>query len=291
MDLDNKTYIITGATSGIGLAAANALVVAGANVIGIGRSTERCIKCEKQLRLLNRNVILQYFVGDLSLQSNVRDLARQIKEFLLSNQLDFLDGIINVAGTFTYWLDLTPDGIEKQWAVNHLAGFLLTSELLPLLMAAPQARVITVSSGSHFGAHIDWQDPQMRHRYNGLKTYGVTKLANLLFTQEFNRRLELHPNVRAFAVDPGLVKTDIGSKDTPPIVRKIWNIRKSGGTSPDLPARCILHLLTEPLGNISSFPYWKNSRPKHASRAAHDQSSAIRLWQLSEKLCNIVPKD
>ncbi len=188
MDLTNKTYVVTGATSGIGLATAQALVQAGANVIGVGRSEERCRQTEAQLRSLNNAAVVRYMICDLSLQSDIRALATQIIEFQSSKQTSALDGLINVAGTFTYWLDLTPDGIEKQWAVNHLAGFLLTHQLLPLLADASDARIITVSSDSHFGAHIDWRDPQLRRRYNGLKAYGVTKLANILFTLELNNR-------------------------------------------------------------------------------------------------------
>jgi NAD(P)-dependent dehydrogenase (short-subunit alcohol dehydrogenase family) len=291
MDLTNKTYVVTGATSGIGLATAKALVRAGANVIGVGRSEERCQKAETDLRAINHKSIVRYLICDLSLQAEVRGLARRISALLESLQITALDGLINVAGTFTYWLNLTPDGIEKQWAVNHRSGFMLTNELLPYLISSNEARIISVSSDSHFGAHIDWEDPQLRRRYNGLKAYGVTKLANLLFIQEFNKRLIAYPKVRAFAVDPGLVKTDIGFKDTPPLVSWVWRLRRSGGTSAELPARCILYLLAQPLEKILPSPYWKNNRPKLPSRAALDPNSAARLWELSERLCDLDKKD
>ncbi len=287
MDLSAKTYVITGATSGIGMAAAEALVRAGAGVIGVGRSAERCRAAEAHLRGLALANNVRYVVADLSLQADIHRLGEQIKEMLSSDGTTALDGLVNNAGVFTYWLTLTPDGVETQWAVNHLAPFLLTWELLPLLKAAPFGRVVTVSSGSHYGARLNWADPQLRRRYNGLQAYGNTKLANVLFSLALNHHLGTDSTVRAFAADPGLVKTDIGMKGTPALVRWIWQIRRSGGTSSDVPARSIVFLLTDPSLHTASQVYWKDSLPKQASREALDVQSAARLWELSEKMCGI----
>ena len=132
------------------------------------------------------------------------------------------------------------------------------------------ARVVTVSSDSHYGARLDWDDPQLRRHYNGLRAYGNTKLADVLFTLELNRRLGQGSSVHAFAVDPGLVKTDIGMKGTPSLVSWVWKVRRSGGTAADVPARCIVYMLAEPSVQDSSQVYWKDSLPKRASRAATD---------------------
>ena len=165
--LIGKTYLVTGATSGIGLACAEILTMEGARVIGVGRSAERCRAAEQRLRALHPDAAPMYFVADLSLQSEVRGLAERVREALPG-----LDGLVNNAGTFTFWLELTREGFETQWAVNHLAPFLLTYELLPLLETAPAGRVVTVSSDSHYGARITWDDPQLRRHYNGLGAYG-----------------------------------------------------------------------------------------------------------------------
>jgi len=287
MELLKKTYVVTGATSGIGLASAAALARAGADVIGVGRSTERCRQAEMAVGSLNPATRVHYLTADLSQQGEVRRLAVMIKDCLAVDGKVALDGLVNNAGTYTYWLTLTPDGIETQWAVNHLAGFLLTHELLPLLWAAPYARVVTVSSDSHHGARIRWDDPQLRRRYDGLAAYGTTKLANILFTVELNRRLGEGSSVRAFAVDPGLVKTDIAMKGTPAMVSWAWKIRRAGGTGPEVPARCIQYLLMEPSIQKASQQYWKNCRPARASQSALDNRSASRLWMLSEGLCGI----
>jgi NAD(P)-dependent dehydrogenase (short-subunit alcohol dehydrogenase family) len=287
MDLSTKTYVVTGATSGIGLATAEGLMRAGANVIGIGRSADRCSEAERHLRSLGGSGRLHYLRADLSLQAEVRGLAAQIIDLQASYGENSLDGLVNNAGVFTYWLALTPEGVEMQWAVNHLASFLLTQQLLPLLKAAPFARVVTVSSGSHYGAGIDWVDPQLRRHYNGLRAYSTTKLANILFTAELNRRLGSPASVHAFAADPGLVKTDMGLKGTPALVHWVWKLRRSGGTSPEKPARGIIYLLTAPEINHSPDFYWKDSQPQRSSRNSLDAPGAARLWALSEKMCGL----
>ena len=174
-----------------------------------------------------------------------------------------------------------------QWAVNHLAPFLLTHELLPLLEQTPLSRVVTVSSGSHYGGRLNWEDPQLRHHYNGLQAYSNTKLCNILFTTELNHRLGEASNVHAFAADPGLVKTDMGLKGTPPLAGWVWKLRRSGGTPPEVPAKGIVYLLTEPSIQHSEDVYWKDSRPKAPSPKAVDGATASKLWVLSEKMCGL----
>ncbi len=285
--LSDKTYVVTGATSGIGLAAAEILVGRGASVIGVGRSPERGRQAERRLRALNPAAQVTMLTANLALQPEIRRLATQVGETLSAWNRPALDGLANVAGTFTYWMALTSEGFETQWAVNHLAPFLLTNQLLPLLQAAPLGRVVTVSSGSHYGARINWDDPQLRRHYNGLSAYGHTKLANVLFTLELNRRLGTDSTVRAFAADPGLVKTDIGLKGTPPLVRRVWEWRRAGGISPDESARGIVILLTDDGIQQSDEIYWLHGRPKRASREARDAASAQRLWMLSAQMCAI----
>ncbi len=211
----------------------------------------------------------------------------RIGDLLASQGKSHLDGLVNNAGTFTYWLTLTPEGFETQWAVNHLAPFLLTHALLPLLQAAPAAKIVTVSSDSHYSAHLDWNDIQLRRHYNGLRAYEQTKLANVLFTLELNRRLGAGSSVRAFAADPGLVKTDIGFKGASGPVRWIWSLRRSGGVAPEKSAQGIVRLLDEDIPAGSTAVYWKDGKPKQPGRQALDARSAARLWALSEQMCRL----
>lgn len=284
--LSGKTYGITGFTSGIGLASAEVLAAAGAHLIGVGRSPQRCRAVEQRIneRYPGR---LRWVTADLGNQTEVRRAAAEMGQMLAEQQRPHLDGMVHVAGVFEYWMRLSPDGVETQWAVNHLAPFLLTHELMPWLAANGGARVVTVSSDSHYFGRMNWRDPQRVRGYNGLAAYGTTKLANVLFSAEFNRRVAAASGVRAFAVDPGLVKTDIGFKHIPPLLQWIWRVRRRGGTSAWVPARCIEYLLAAPEGELPARVYWKDSRPKAESRRAQDVGDARRLWEYSEQLCGI----
>jgi NAD(P)-dependent dehydrogenase (short-subunit alcohol dehydrogenase family) len=285
--LTDKTFVVTGATSGIGLAAVQILIERGAFVIGVGRSAERCALAQEHVRSAFPQARLEYCLADLSMQGQVRGLAVEIGEKLAAHKIDALNGLINDAGTFTYWMTLTPEGFETQWAVNHLAPFLLTHELLPLLQAAPTTRVVTVSSGSHYNTRLKWDDIQLRRHYNCLQAYKQTKLANVLFTAELNRRLGSRSTLRAFAADPGLVNTEIGLKGNPRLARWIWNWRRLGGVTAEQSARGVVFLAVEPSIQAAQEVYWKDSNPRPPNPYALDPEAARRLWELSAQMCGI----
>jgi NAD(P)-dependent dehydrogenase (short-subunit alcohol dehydrogenase family) len=280
--LEGKTFVVTGATSGIGFAVAEILVRRGASVIGVGRSAERCKEAEEQLAAHSDEVKVAFYKADLSIQAEVCKLADEIR-----NRITVLDGLVNNAGTFTFWMTLTPEGFEMQWAVNHLAPFLLTHALLPILDAASAARVVTVSSGSHSNTRFRWDDIQLRRHYNCLLAYKQTKLANVLFTAELNRRLGSTSTVRAFAADPGLVNTGIGSKGNPGLARWIWDRRRRGGITPKESARGVVYLVSEPTIQNASNIYWRHCKPIAPDRYALDPDVGRRLWELSAQMCGI----
>ncbi len=283
-----RTFVITGATSGIGLAAARQLLEAGHSVIGIGRSAERCQQQEEELRqAAGAEACLKMLCGDLSLQSEVLRLAVEIRSVLAAWNLDHLDGLINNAATVPFWQTLTSEGFDMQWAVNHLAPFLLTFELLPLLRAAPAGRIVTVSSGSHYNTKLNWDDIQLRRHYNPLRAYNQTKLANVLFTLELDRRLRRDSHARAFAADPGLVNTEIGLKSNSFIARWAWGIRRRGGISAEQSARGIVFLATEPSLQQATDLYWRHGHPKLPSSYAMNVEAAGQLWRLSSQMCGV----
>jgi len=285
--LDDKVIVITGATSGIGYAAARELAGRGALVIGVGRSEARCLSAEAEIRESHPDAQIGFRVADLSAQGHVRALAAQIREWAGANASGKIDVLINNAAMVTNRYMATEDGYETQFAVNHLAGFLLTHELLPLLAAARAARILTVSSNSHRRKRIHWRDPMMRRRYNILLAYKQSKLANVMFSAEFNRRFAAATSMRAYAIDPGLVNTGIGSKDTRGIVRWIWENRRAKGVSPEQGAETVVYIATDPAVAGSQEVYWKDCQPVPPSEYALREREAARLWEYSERLCGI----
>jgi NAD(P)-dependent dehydrogenase (short-subunit alcohol dehydrogenase family) len=286
-NLNGKSIVITGATSGIGFATATQLVGLGAFVIGIGRSQDRCNEAESNIRSIHTTAEVQFLLADLSLQSEVLQLSTKIKWLIEENGQNKLDCLINNAAAFYFWLSITPEGFEKQWAINYLSHFLLTHELMPLLKHSPQPRIINLSSNSHYKADINWDDIQLKHRYNGMRAYQQTKLAMVLFSAEFNRRT--NTNIRAFAADPGLVDTGIASKSDFAPARWFWNWNRKRGIQPEEAAMGLVYLISEGSIQDSRETYWKHGISKTPSTIALNPEAASRLWSISEKMCHIEP--
>lgn len=281
-----KTVVITGATSGIGLAAARGLAAKGCRIIGVGRDEARCAAARSAILAENPKAQVTYLVADLSSQRQVRALAAQIRRQVEADG-GRLDVLVNNAGTVSTWYLATEDGYETQFAVNHLAPFLLTHELLPLLRRSGDARVLTVSSGSHYRTRMHWRDVMFRRGYSCLRAYKQSKLANVLFTHELNRRVGRAQGIRAYAVDPGLVDTAIGEKGTSGIVRLFWQKRRRHGVPPEEAAKTIVHLATASPLEDPQASYWKDCRPIRPSRYSEREDAMQRLWELSERLCGI----
>ncbi len=288
--MPRRTYLVTGATSGIGLAVTQQLLQHSHSVIGVSRLAERCARQEAALQsFCSTGARVRMLGADLSLQSEILRLVPEVRAVLAEWQAPWLDGLVNNAGAVPFWQTFTAEGFDLQWALNHLAPFLLTLELLPLLKQAPAGRVITISSGSHYGVKLKWDDIQLRRHYNPLTAYCQTKLANVLFTVELDRRLRKDCNVRAFAADPGLVNTDIGLKSNSFLARWIWNIRRRGGITPAESARGIVFLATEPSIQDSPDVYWKHGKPKAADPNGLNPEAASHLWKLSAQMCGLDP--
>ena len=282
----SKTVLVTGATSGIGYQAALDFAGKGAIVIGTGRDPVRCRRAAEAITQMVPGAAVEFLVADLASQQQVRSLADQVLNVLSSRGIAQLDVLVNNAGLYSSAKKMTEDGIELTFAVNHLAPFLLTHLLLPALVRSPDSRILTVSSISHYRAILDPLRASHPGIYVGIFSYAVSKLCNVLFSAEFNRRVP-YANLRAWAVDPGLVNTEIGLKDSGYFSNLIWKSRKTHGTSADAPSRTLLHLAFAPLNNVSSGLYWKDSRPKLSSPASRDANLACRLWEESCRLCRI----
>jgi retinol dehydrogenase 12 len=274
-----STCVITGATSGIGFELARILAGRGWRVIGVGRSPQRCVAAARELRLSTGNQSVDYLPADLSVKAEVHGAAARIRE-----RADRVDALVNNAGTFTFTRQETADGLETQLMVNWLAGFMLTGLLMDRLLAAPSARVVSTSSGSHYAGRIHWDDPGLRRGYRGLTAYDQSKLALVLFTRELASRLGRGSTVWTYAVDPGLVKTDIGMKGNGALVRLAWKVRTRNGISPLEAARSLAYCAADPAAAGRTGGYWKECRELEVSRRAREPEAGARLWKMAEEL-------
>ena len=282
--LDGKTVVITGATSGIGLKAAKKFAQAGAFVVGVGRLRARNQAAKMEIQSTIPDANIEFLLAELALQVNVHSLIDAIILLFEKNHYRQLDVLINNAGLYLEQKNLTLDGIEKTFAVNHLAPFLLTHGLMPLLGKASFGRVLTVSSYSHRTTPLCLQRIVDPWPYIGLLAYKRSKLCNVLFTYEFNRRYD---NVTAFAVDPGLVNTGIASKGSQGISHWVWRRRRHKGTSPEIPVESLLYLSAEEQINVDQGYYFKDSQYKNPSRKSRDPRIARKLWALSCKITGV----
>lgn len=282
-----KTFVIAGATSGIGLAVARDLVQRGMNVIGIGRSVERCEQAASLLREISPTSCVRFLLADLSLLQQVREAAWQVRQTLAEWNIQHLDGLLNNAGTVPFHQTTTTEGFDKQWALNYLSGFLLTHLLLDDLLKAPQGRIVSVSSSSHYFTRLAWNNLQSIRCYNPLLSYKRSKLAQVMFIKELDDILSEKGNVRAFAAEPGLVNTDIGSKGDSMVMKWFWSIRRRSGISPHQAAEGITYLLLEPSIQSSPHVYWHHSHPKKPNALVENGAVRKKLWTLSKQMCEL----
>jgi len=277
--LNGKQVLITGATGGIGLAAAEALAAKGANVAIVGRSASRTKAAEALIRASAApGAEVSTHLADLASQAAVRKLAADILA-----RYGKLDVLVNNAGAMHTTRQVSADGIELTWAVNHLAPFLLTKLLLDRLKASAPSRVITTASDAHLGATIPFDDLNAERSYRGFSRYKETKLANILFTSELARRLE-GSNVTAHSFHPGLVASgfnrnngllmDMAMLLLRPISR---NVQKGAET--------LVWLATSPDVASTTGRYYVDMQSRLPSPQAQDIAAARRLWEISEAQC------
>jgi NAD(P)-dependent dehydrogenase (short-subunit alcohol dehydrogenase family) len=279
--MDGRVVLITGGTSGIGKAAATALARMGAEVVVTGRDRERGERAVAEIRHdaegLGRGGLVSLVIADLAVQSEVRALAEGFER-----DHDRLDVLVNNAGVVLSERTETPDGLEATLAVNHLAPFLLTNLLLGLLKESAPSRVITVSSEARRTAEIDFDDLQSERHYHGFSVYGMTKLANILFTYELSERLR-GTGVVANCVHPGAVKTNFGRRERGPATL-LFRAFKPFMRSPETGADTIVYLASAPEAAWMSGRYLSDRKVILSSDEPHDVAAQKRLWEESARL-------
>lgn len=288
-----RTHLVTGANTGIGFEAALVLAERGGRVLLGCRSEERGgVACE---RILSRcpSADVELLLLDLADLKSVRDFAQRV----LAE--DRLDRLINNAGVGTPKRSTTKDGFESHFGINHLGHFALTGLLLGKLEQTGQARVVTVSSNMHKTGEIKWDDLDGERNYKGLSRYSMSKLANLLFTFELERRLrEGGHSTISLACHPGGVLTELG-RDLPrwamklitPLAKPVLN-SLPGGALPtlraaiDVSAKGAQYYGPGGLFEVSGAPV-----VRQPGKGAHSRDDARRLWDLSIELTGVDPFD
>jgi NAD(P)-dependent dehydrogenase (short-subunit alcohol dehydrogenase family) len=223
-------------------------------------------------------------MADLGQLAEIHRMAEEV--LILAPKLDVL---VNNAGIWNSKQELTAEGIEEVFAVNHLAYFLLSHLLLPALRKATDSRIVCVASDSHQqikGMYFD--NINLDGNYHGLRSYAQSKLANVLFGYEFDRRRR-GDDPTIFVVQPGLVQTDIGLKGNTWLHSLAWKVRRkmSGNKTPAQGAATSVYLASEPGLADQSGKYWDNCHPKKSYSSSYDKDEARILWELSEEMVGI----
>lgn len=281
--MKGKICMVTGATSGIGEVTARVLAEKGASVVVVSRKREKCERVRDEIRQKSGNPQVDYLVADLSSQAEIRKLAEDF-----NNRYPRLDVLVNNAGGFFFRWQESVDGIEMTFALNHLNYFLLTNLLLDTIKASAPARVVNVASGSHLGSKIDFDDLEMRLNYNGLRAYGRSKLANVLFTYELTRRLE-GTGVTANTLTPGFVATHIGM-DNNWVVRVVKTLANLFAKKSEQGAQTSIYLASSPDVEGISGKYFVDCKPVLSSVLSYDQTTAKKLWEISAEMTGLKTK-
>jgi NAD(P)-dependent dehydrogenase (short-subunit alcohol dehydrogenase family) len=276
-----KVCLVTGATSGIGQATAQALARLRATVVIVGRDPEKSAATVAQIKGLSGNPNVDFLLADLSSQVEIRQLAQQFR-----NRYKHLHALVNNAGAVFMQRQESVDGIEMTFALNHLGYFLLTNLLLDVLKSSVPARVVNTSSELHRKAHLDFGDLQNARRYRGMNAYHQSKLANMLFTYELARRLE-GTGVTANVFSPGLVATNLGmnNRGLSPLMKRL--VDRMIGISPEEGAQTGVYLATSPQVKGVAGKYFVKQEAVPSSPETYDEAIAARLWKASAELTGL----
>ena len=278
--MQGKTVVITGATSGIGEVAAMRLARQGARLLLVARDPRRAQRVLTRLKSAAPAAGHCVYPADLSRLSEMKRVGAEI-----ATVEPRIDVLINNAGAFFSARRLTEGGLERTFALNHMAYFVLTCTLIDRLKAAAPSRIVSTASIAHRGAHLDFADLQGEKGYDGYKAYGRSKLCNILFTRELARRLA-GTVVTANCLHPGFVATRFGDQ-AGGAMSLVIRAAKLFAISPEKGAETIVHLASSPEVAGSSGGYFDKCRPATPTTEARDDAAAARLWAESARIAGI----
>ena len=276
--MKNKTVLITGANSGIGKVAASTLAQKGAHIIMLCRNAQKSEAALKDIVAKSGSNKVDLVLCDLSSQKQIKTAAEQIND-----RYDRLDVLLNNAGLIMDERKLTHDGLEYTFGVNHIGHFLLTKLLLANIQQTPNSRIVNVSSEAHRMGKLDFDNLQAEKKFSKWKVYGLSKLANILFTFELHRRLQ-GSDTTANCLHPGVVGTNFG-KDAGKFLGTLIGLARPFLLTPAQGAQTSIYLASAPEVHDISGKYFIKCKPRRASGIAYDVTAAQKLWDLSEGLC------
>lgn len=278
--MQGKICLITGGTNGIGRSTAQALAGMGTTVVIIGRNAQKTAEVVDEIRAASGNQNVDSLVADLSSQQEIRHLANEFK-----NKYSQLHVLLNNAGAVFMQRQLSVDGIEMTFALNHLAYFLLTNLLLDTIKASAPARIINVSSDAHASGKIEFDNLQGEQNY-GNSAYANSKLANILFTAELARRLA-GTGVTVNALHPGLVATGFGKNNGGLLMKMIRAVVPLVARSPEKGAETSVYLASSPDVENVTGKFFYDSHVIPPAKQATDMDIAQRLWGVSAEMVHL----
>lgn len=280
-DLAGKVFLVTGATDGIGKAAAMAFAKRGAALTVVGRDREKTERVLAELKAASGHGNIDPLICDLSRPADVKRAAEQFKA-----AHDRLDVLGNNAGATFKTPVMGPDGVELTFALNHLAYFQLTASLLDLIRRTPGARVVSTSSAMQARGRLDLEKTPTSLEGSGPAAYATSKLANILFTKELQRRLD-GTTATANCFEPGMVRTRFGGfgSDQGFVLNVVYALARPFARTPEQGADSLIWLATSPEAASLKGEYVSNRRPVTPQKQALDPKLAADLWTLSERLC------
>ena len=282
-DMKGKICLVTGGTNGIGKSTAQELARMGATVIIVGRDAQKTSRVVKEIHAASGNLRVGSMLADLSSEQEVRRLADEYK-----SKYAHLHVLLNNAGGFFLQRQLSVDGIETTFALNHLASFLLTNLLLETLKASAPARIINVSSGAHISGKIEFDNLQGERDY-GPKVYNNSKLANILFTMELARRLE-GTGVTVNALHPGFVATGFAKNNGKVIAALVSIFAPLVARSPAKGAETSIYLASSPSVQGITGKYFYDSQVIPAAPQATNMVVAKKLWDVSADMVHLTDR-
>lgn len=277
--MTRKNCLITGSTSGIGFIAARELARNGWHMILHARNKEKAEQTKQQIIQETGNQNVDILLADMSSLDQVKKAADEIKE-----RLDHLDILINNAGLILgSERQLSEDGYEKTVAINHLAPFLLTAELVELLEKSNEARIINVASEAYRAAAPDFEDFNMETSYSGWKAYGNSKLYNIMFTEELAERVKSYTNILTYSLHPGTVATNF-SESAGGLTNFVFKLMRPFISTPEQGAETMIYLASEEHIPAYNGAYFINKKPAKVNHNYFTPENNRRLWEISEQL-------